>query len=74
MFILNRSNDVAYNTLASLSDEDLKMLNISDRALREKMLEEFKGLPNQTEHIEGYFPYTYIMIYFKLLFYYFIKH
>lgn len=45
-------NDIAYNTLASLSEKDLEILKITDKTVRDKMLEQFGDLPNQAEHFD----------------------
>lgn len=57
IYVLNNNifiseNDIAYNTLASLSEKDLEILKISDKTVRDKMLEQFGDLPNQAEHFE----------------------
>lgn len=51
-------NEISYDTLASLSDKDLELLGISNRETRDKLMDDFKNLPNQVEHLEQYLART----------------
>lgn len=52
-FFCYRKYGIKYEHLSALSDEDLNLLGMKSKKVREEVLAEISSLPNQMEHYDG---------------------